>query len=375
MMGLGLLAGLMGLGAEAADCAVHRVAPPDVHALSAAGGVPRNSLVRRSPTASCASGVPVEVLSTDPLYTADPWGGRACVPEVALAPVAGVSWVVPAPWNADDQRPHPQPAGLLLDPLPAVVACDAEALDFGDRTVSLAQLGPLRPIDPDTLRAVLAVQAASIRRFGPVGLSDVLWTHTGRVSLPWVHWETEAELADTFAREALDTADRQERAVRAHGPSEAYLYFKGSDALRSDIWATPAAALALLDAIASWTERCTAAAWGSAVTCAVQLGDLSWYSDRRPDPLGHRDHYAGTCADVRLFRSDGSRYEAWWNRPDDRPGFAESSGYDVVLTGRFIDGLVARPDVDRVLFNDPAVASATPARGHDDHLHVCFEGP
>jgi hypothetical protein len=353
--------------ASAAECGLYRVAPADVHALATTTGVPRNSLVRV--LGKCADGAEVAVLSVDPVYATDA-PREACVSMADLSSVKGLHWVVPAPWNTDDPGPFPQPAGRILDSLPASFRCDADTLLFGQDWVPLPDLGPLRPIEPALLTEVLAVQAHAVQRFGPLALTDLLWTHTGRVSLPWSHWTTAAELEDTHTREQLDTEARQERAVRAHGPTDAYLYFKGADPIRSDVWGTPATIHALIDTLADWQAVCPAA---DKAHCAVQLGDISWYSGKRPDPLGHRDHFNGTCIDIRLFRSDGSRYEAYWNQPDDRPGFPASGGYDARLTAAFIDHLLARKDVDRVLFNDPAVTAATPAKGHNDHLHVCFE--
>lgn len=359
--------------ASAGPCTLHRVAPADPHALSTARGVPRSTLVVTGANGFCEDGVMVNVLAVDPLFVVDAVASPACVSEADLGPVTGWSWVVPAPWNDDDPTAGTLTSGLVLEPLPAAVDCGAEALSFGDRTVPLADLARLRPIDAATLQAVHAVQARAIGRFGPLALTDILWTDSGRVSLPWVHWSTDEEVAATHQQEQLDTPDRQEKAVRAAGPGDAYLYFKGADPVRSDVWGTPSTILALVDTLADWAVACRALHAVRPEVCTVQLGDISWFSDKRPDPLGHRDHYAGTCVDVRLFRSDGSRYEAYWNRPDDRPGFAERGGYDAALTAAFIDHLIARPEVSRVLFNDPAATSATRARGHDDHLHVCFE--
>jgi len=368
---------LMVLGASrpglAADCGLHRVVPTDPHALVSSGGLPRNALVRRAPGRSCVDGVAIEVLSVDPVY----WGNDpledACVDADVLASVEGLLWVVPSPWNDDDRRRHPHPPGLIFESLPASVSCGAAELPFGARFVAVDELGPLRPIDRATYEAVLAVHVQANLRLGTVALTDILWTDGGRVSLPWVHWVSEAELRETHALERLDTEERQQKAVRGVGPAETYLYFKGSDELRSDIWGAPATIPALIETLADWRSVCGRLRPDHPAVCAVQLGDISWYSDKRPDPLGHRDHFGGTCVDVRLFRSDGSRYEAHWNRPDDRPAFAAAAGYDAELTGAFIDHLLARSDVHRVLFNDPQVASATAARGHDDHLHVCFD--
>jgi hypothetical protein len=214
--------------ALAAPCTLHRVAPADAHALTTSG-VPRNALVRTSAEGVCADGVLVDILTTDPVYPSPEVEAPACVPSADLSTVTDVRWVVPAAWDADTPTPHPQLAGLILDPLPASVDCTATSLPFGTLERTLDDLGPLRPVSPPTLEAVLAIQAHAIQRFGPVALTDILWTDGGRVSLPWVHWDTEAELADTFAREHFDTEERQERAVRGHGPGGHYLYFKGAD--------------------------------------------------------------------------------------------------------------------------------------------------
>lgn len=353
--------------ALAGDCSLHRVAPADPHTLATASGVPRNTLVMR--TGDCPTGAAVRTLSIDPLYAPAAQNGDACVAEGDLASVDTLHWVVPAPWNRDDPLRYPQTPGRILDPLPATIPCDPTHLAFGAQRIALDALGPLRPAEPDTLAAVLSIQAHAIQRFGPLRLTDISWTHTGRVSLPWVHWSTAAELAETMAREHLKTDEQQDRAVRAAGPSDHYLYFRGSDSIRSDIWGTPDTIHALIDTLADWKASCP----GAPEHCVVQLGDISWYSAKRPDPLGHRDHYGGTCVDIRLFRDDGSRYEAWWNRPDDRPEHTDTVGYSRTLNAAFVAHLLARADVQRVLFNDPAATGATAARGHDDHMHVCFE--
>ena len=81
--------------------------------------------------------------------------------------------------------------------------------------------------------------------------------------------------------------------------------------------------------------------------------------------------------DIRLFRRDGSRYEAYWNRPDDRPGWAK--GYDAGLTKAFLQFANETIDIDTLYFNDPALIAAVPGlearRGHDDHIHLCVRAP
>jgi hypothetical protein len=92
----------------------------------------------------------------------------------------------------------------------------------------------------------------------------------------------------------------------------------------------------------------------------------------RPDPLGHEEHYTGRCVDLRLFREDGSRYEAYWNRADDRS--AAVGGYSVALTEAFLTHALQSAPVEVAYFNDPAISvpGVEPHPGHDDHIHLCL---
>ena len=181
------------------------------------------------------------------------------------------------------------------------------------------------------------------------------------------------QIAREWEREDLRTPEQRERAVTALGPSGLWLHFLGADARFSDAWALPETVVSLVDLTESWLNFCAGMEISDRQQCTIQLGDLAWYNDRRPDPLGHKDHYSGQCVDLRLFRSDGSRYEAYWNRPDDRPG--RGVGYDRVLTQAFVDFARDRAAIDVVYFNDPEVSGVETARGHDDHIHLCFAQP
>ena len=362
-------------------CPLARVVPTDPHAhsvvLSKTTQMPRDALVQTRPELPCTAGVGVRLLASNPIYgfhaDAPTAGSDVCVPKAVLAPTKDVLWMTRADLQGRHTGQELLPGGQLLGAITDSGDCASGALQFGERSIPLDQLGPLRPIDDATLRAVQAVQSQAAAQLGEVGLETIHWTHTGRVSLPWLAWADLEAQQRTWTREALDTDSRREKAVLGTGAAGAYLYFAGADPIRTDIWGAPDAILALLDSLSTWRAVCLALPQGSETTCPVQLGDISYTSDLRPDPLGHRDHYAGRCVDIRLFRADGSRYEAWWNRPDDRPAFASSAGYSRALTGAFVAHLLAREDVDKVLFNDPGVSAATPARGHDDHLHVRFQ--
>ena len=103
-----------------------------------------------------------------------------------------------------------------------------------------------------------------------------------------------------------------------------YAHFLGSDAPRSDRWATLVTIERLLVLADEWAMYCRnrlseTMPEANADSCLLQIGDLAWYNDLRPDPLGHREHYLGEC-EHSAFRSPASRYEAYWNREDDRAG-------------------------------------------------------
>ena len=166
----------------------------------------------------------------------------------------------------------------------------------------------------------------ALRTHPCLGTSKHPW---GRVALPFAR-ELDADAqAKEWSSESLRSDDQRSRATIAEGPRRdgepVYTHFLGTDAPRSDRWGTPAFVTELLSLLSGWSTHCVETLpaqipYASPRSCTVQLGDLGWYSDARPDPLGHKTHFDGNCVDVRLFRDDGSRYEAWWNQSDDRPG-------------------------------------------------------
>ena len=121
----------------------------------------------------------------------------------------------------------------------------------------------------------------------------------------------------------------------------------------------------------SWQNWCVGNQIAVRDHCTLQIGDLVWYNDLQPDPLGHKDHYGGRCVDLRLFRNDGSRYEAYWDRPDDRPGV--QGGYDQMLNQAFVTFVREHFPVSVFYFNDPEISGVSSARGHDDHMHLCLD--
>jgi hypothetical protein len=281
-----------------------------------------------------------------------PVGELACLPEGGLQAPIGVELLgLPGRYG----------------PVPTEIPCGAGPYVVGAIGVPADVLAPLPAGLADEVRSLEALAAA---RLGPGG--QVRWTGAGRLSLPWTWLDPGARAAER-AREGLDTPARAERAAVAELPGGAGYHFTGADPEGSDIWGSPDALRRLIDLLADWATLCPALPGGGPATCPVGLGDLSWYAAQDPDPLGHRDHLHGDCLDLRLFRRDGSRYEAFHDRPDDRPG--RGHAYDGTLTRAFVQLALARDDVAEVLFNDPAVPEATPYRGHDDHLHLCLRPP
>jgi hypothetical protein len=180
--------------------------------------------------------------------------------------------------------------------------------------------------------------------------------------LPLVGDAVDAPGPSTRVRPLLVTEGR--------GPAGLYTHFWGADAPFSDLWGPPDVIASWLRLFADWATHCASTLHPADPTrCTPQVGDLGWFGPARPDPLGHKDHIDGRCLDLRLFRVDGSRYEAFWDRPDDRPG--RGTAYDGPTTRAFVAFAAARPEVGPVFFNDPAAAGAQALPGHDDHIHLC----
>ena len=347
-------------------CATERVVPSHggVVVELDEGELPRGSLVLRSEAATCAAGVWVEVVAVDPWYRGGgapvPVGLRTCVRSEHLQPTSPSAAVVMGDLPGAPSL-APLPWGTLL---PSSCAEDREA----------ELLAGSRPISPAQLAAVERVRSAYEAHFGPIGLHQVGWTDWGYVSLPLVHFLSDAERAAAIQSEQLRSEEQREKATSALGDAgESYTHFLGADTQLTDLWAEPSTVVALLELIAAWREQCPEVVDARPDTCTVQVGDLAFYGPHRPDPLGHRTHYRGQCVDLRLFRQDGSRYESYWNRSDDREGF--DRGYSRSLNTAFLALAVERAEGAPVYFNDPAVLAAVEGlaaeRRHDDHIHWC----
>jgi hypothetical protein len=294
-------------------------------------------------------------------------GDRGCVPTAALAPLDGRVLRSSAPLPGAPAGPAapgtewtPRGAPVCGGPLPTATG-----------PVPLAWLHPVEVLDGAARDGLAQVRAAaSAAGGGPVPEAALRVAPSGRVGLPLVEEWDEAAIAAERAREGLDTPARAERVTVGRGPAGLYTHFWGADAPFSDLWGPPDVIASWLRLFADWATHCASTLHPADPTrCTPQVGDLGWFGPARPDPLGHKDHIDGRCLDLRLFRVDGSRYEAFWDRPDDRPG--RGTAYDGPTTRAFVAFVAARPEVGPVFFNDPAAAGAQALPGHDDHIHLC----
>lgn len=359
-------------------CSLLEVSPAGVSAPFTREGValpgwaageelPAGALVRGE--GRCEDGsVAVSVLAlprwTSSALASPPLGARGCAPAEALSPPEGQFLVGEHAW--------PLRAGEVVALGGVCDAWTAYGLSLNELAMQV-----LRPVSARQLRDAVAVQRAYQARFGPLSLADVPLTGGDFVGLPLPTALDAAALAEEHRREGLDTPERRQRAVRwLGGPVNgrpSYAHFLGADAAYSDIWALPETLYRLFEVAEGWARACPVAAT-EPQRCLLQIADLAWLEDTLPDPLGHKDHHSGRCVDLRLFRDDGSRYEAWWSQPDDRPGAV--GGYDQELTIAFLDWVSARSPVTMILFGDPAARRAVPtvryAPAHDEHIHLCF---
>lgn len=334
--------------------------------------VPRGLLVRSTPGERGDGIVDVRILSGAGWYVsdADPHG-LVSIDPARLAPVDGLQFVALA------DGPRRFRAGDLLGTLTDPRQCMDRYTFSAAGDVPVDVLRHVRAVAPDVLAAADRVRAVYTELFGPIGRHEVPWTDWGYVGLPLPRPLDAAALSAEWAREGLDTPARREKATVALGPGEVpvYQHFLGSDAAGADIWAHPDTLIALLRLARGWFDHCVTLG-GDPARCTLQIGDLAWYNAVLPDPLGHKDHNLGACFDLRLFRTDTSRYEAWWNRPDDRTG---ATVYDSARTEAFLTWAFAHAPVTEAFFNDPGVLAAVPGlrplRGHDDHVHLCLGSP
>jgi hypothetical protein len=97
----------------------------------------------------------------------------------------------------------------------------------------------------------------------------------------------------------------------------------------------------------------------------IGIGDISFRGGGRMPP--HASHQRGLDVDIRLMRADGR----------EAPVRYQDAAYSRALTQQLVNTIRANPvlPVELIYFNDPAVTSVRPWRGHDNHLHVRFRAP
>jgi hypothetical protein len=374
------------------NCPVYSVVPTDNGIAVDFDGarLPRASLVRSGCGVICPDDhTPVQVMSVNHWYQEPDQslavvGAVGCMRTALIQPVEGMRLLGLDPPPGGDATDLLAP-GTVTEPVGPATPCSDSRITLGEAGVSTRSLRHARPVTAPQLAAMRAVQADYVAAFAPIDLHRIGLSDFGYVGLPIVHERTAAEIQAAWTREGLDTDKRREKAVVAEGPAAEdgtpiYLHFLGTDARFSDRWARPSTIGAVLRLAANWYAYCSDrlrrnGQAPTAAACTLQIGDLAWYNDRQPDPLGHRHHHEGRCVDIRLFRADGSRYEAYWNKPDDRDGFPK--GYSPGLTGQFIHYAVRNAPVSTIYFNDPDLhvkfKEVEPRPGHDDHIHMCFE--
>jgi len=333
--------------------------------------LPVGSLVRPAPQ-QCGDQVAAEVVSINPLIRLPNQGQRlaevgevGCIDRELLTDLGG-QVLLPHPPMPGVDNPFPADARISG---PLSTACGSNR--YG--RLSVADLAHLRPATADMVAAVDAVRAAWPSELGEApGVGVSRW---GYVRLPLPGPLTDDEIAAEWAREHLETDAQREKATTALGPvvdgEPLYTHFTGADARYSDAWGRPEVVAALVELAAGWRVACRAAGWTGA-QCTLQIGDLAWYNARRPDPLGHEEHFAGGCVDLRLFRSDGSRYESYWNQTDDR--IQAEGGYSAPITRAFLQYAIDNHPVEDIFYNDPEIRlnGVVPKKGHDDHIHLCL---
>lgn len=299
-------------------------------------------------------------------------GPGGCVSTDAVRPL-GAGWLVgtaPLPGAAPAPR---VPAGSVLEgPITCEGGGGLRVCRDADGPLPWTTLQGTVAVFEADLPSLFSVQAAVSANVGPTGIEHFEINPQGRVRLPLVLRHDAERMAEEHAREGMDTPERQQKAEVGVGPWAAWSHFLGADAPLTDCWADPWALAHLVRIFGAWNAHCQKTLGHELDRCAPMVGDLSYLDDRRPDPLGHRDHHRGDCVDLRLWRTDGSRYEAHWDRPDDRPG--RGAAYDAETTRAFIAFVSAREEMTSLLFNDPQATGAESARGHDDHIHLCVAG-
>ena len=340
-----------------------------IHVHSQEGALTRGGLVRALPDASCApSEVRVEVLSQVYFYRYGvelaPIGSQVCVSLQEIQPLSNHALYL--------LHPPPDDMGLVSDSVLLNWSYSNICLERYIHTKEEGHLdfSQLRWVQVLSMENALLHTQLTSQWFSEFGnwIWGRVWVNDwGRVALPLTYF-VRSEQQNEYAKEKLRSPEQKSRATVAYGPR--WLHFLGTDPLFSDVWGTPEYVQQLMFLTKVWNTWCQERDFVSNKdSCLMQIGDIAWFNPKNPDPLGHKTHDQGTCVDMRLFRSDASRYEAYWNKGDDRKGF--SKAYDKKLNAAFIDFMWDQ-GASVILFSDKST-HAKWAPHHNDHIHVCFD--
>ena len=163
-----------GAAADPGACPLRRVVPEDPHAhtvvLGESSEMPRDALVQVRPEVACPSGVGVRLLASNPIYGfhAQPPapGATICISEAVLQPPGDALWMTRADLQGLHDPHRSPPVGQVLSAIEDTGDCGASRVVFGEDSLPIEGLGPLRPLSADTLTAVWRVQAHAIHNAG-----------------------------------------------------------------------------------------------------------------------------------------------------------------------------------------------------------------
>lgn len=155
-----------------------------------------------------------------------------------------------------------------------------------------------------------------------------------------------------LARIPLDYDSYDRRGMK--GPFGSYHY--NVEGGGEDAYAHPVAGCVLLEVLKEHQKRCQGPG------CQAQFGNLY-----NPPSWGtHSSHGDGDCVDFRPLRNEDSKSSLTFRHSD----------YDRDKTREFIK-LLKEAGATQVIFNDPeirkSVGGVSRYRGHDNHIHVCFD--
>jgi len=339
----------------------------DVQLVYKKGVLTRGSLIRMLPYQDCpAEKFRAEVLSQVYFYQNGkpllPQYEEVCISIEDLQPAQDYMLSFLSPPPDDLGRVQEFPIMNWND----VGDCFSTVLHHEEGNVHFEELHWVYAMPPQRALQTYQLQRKWEDLFGSWVWGRVWINDWNRVSLP-LEYLSQDELKDEINKENLRTKKQRSKVTVGRGPK--WLHFLGSDNLYTDVWGSIEQVQQLVSLSTKWLQHCVQdPKVENPESCVLQIGDISWFNSKRPDPLGHKTHYRGRCIDLRLFRKDASRYEAYWNRKDDRKGYGFA--YDPYLNAKIVDFLIAN-NMEDILFSDRRT-NARWAPRHNDHIHFCI---